>query len=213
MNSMDLKTQLAQETKAKNQSVELATTALMTTAANWQTALSESAASFRADLRDELKKAASNMEEAVRAERQRWERAQTAAMEELEETKRRLWVWGPVAILATFLLTLGLTVGGTLWLTARGTSQAFTNMTTQEAAQLAEIRAQIATKRAELGSLEARVARETSTLAARRAEVSAVQARLTTYEGTNGELFVEILPTARPTQWEGRWIIQAQTTR
>ena len=221
MNSMDLKTQLAQETQAKNQSVELARTALLSTAANFQNQLSESAANFRSDLRDEMKKARESWEESARAERRRWEESSTRATAELEQTKRRLWLWGPLALLVTVLVTVGLTLWGTTFSVEKATGLAFTELQQTEAMKVADLRSQVETARSQLKEAQERItvakdslsklAAQIETEKQRLAEAQARQSRLTTYEGKLGTVFVQIRPDTKPIEYQGRTLIEAET--
>lgn len=233
MHSEELKTQLVRVTQEKNQSVELAKVALMNGAETFRKDLSESASSFRNDLRDELKKAreewaettkaeTARREEASKAERRRWEDAAKQAEERLSETKRKLWLWGPLSLLGVALFTAALTVGLTLWLTSKGTTLALGTLQQTAAAEVADLRSQvetakvqlnaaqmqISTSKAELAQIAAKITKEQERLETEKAKT----ARLTTFPARNGGIFVEVEDRAQSQIYEGRTIILAKTT-
>lgn len=226
MNSTDLKTQLAQETQAKNQSVELAKIALLNGAANFQQQLNESAQNYRADLRDEMKKARESWEESARAERRqledstraerrRWEESSTRATEELERTKRKLWLWGPVALLVTVLVTVGVTIWATTFSVQKATGLAFSELQQSEAMKVAELRSQVETSRGQIAAAKAelqKISDKTEAERQRLAEAEARQSVLTTFPGKEpGTMFVQIRSGAQPFEYQGRTLIQAAT--
>jgi len=215
MNSTDLKTQLAQETQAKNQSVELARTALLSTAANFQNQLSESAANFRSDLRDEMKKARETWEESTKAERRRWEESSTRATEELERTKRKLWLWGPVALLVTVLVTVGVTIWATTFSVQKATGLAFSELQQSEAMKVAELRSQVETAKGQIAMAKTELQKTQDRIEAERqrlAEAEARQSVLTTFPGKEpGTVFVQIRSGAQTFEYQGRTLIQAAT--
>ena len=154
MNSEELKTQLVRETQAKNQSVELVRTALLNTAETFRKELSESASNLRQDFRDETKSYREELSKIQENERAKWSQQLTSANEELNKVRRKLWTWGPIAMLATVFITVGLTVALTWWLTSRGTGLALTNLQQAQATNLADLRGQVETERGKLAELK-----------------------------------------------------------
>ena len=200
MHSTDLKTQLANETKAKRQLVELATDQLMNGVSSFQNQLSESAKNYRDDLRDEMKKARESWEELARAERQRWEEATAAERKrleeattaerrrweessrrqaaELEQTKRRLWLWGPISLLVVVLASVALTVVGTTYTVGRSSSQAFSALQESEAAKLASTVAELERAKAQLAATQAKTTAAETRLDAINKQIADEQQRL-----------------------------------
>lgn len=224
MNSMDLKTRLAQETQVRNQSIELAASELKNIAASFQQQLSESAEKLRSDMRDDAKKARESWAEFAKAERQCWEGSRRRTTAELEQIKRRLLVWGPMVLLATVLITVGLTVWATVFSVKMATGFAYTELQQIEATRVAESRSQVETARLALQSINAQVDAKKAELGQITGKIEAEQlrlkdaqqrqTRLTTYDGTKpGTIFVRVRPGVRTFIHEGQTLIQAETTQ
>jgi uncharacterized protein YukE len=216
MNTEDLKKQLANETQAKNQSIELAKTALMNSATSFQKDLSESAQNFRSDLRDETKKAREAWERTTEQERQSW----AEERKQWETAKRKVLLWGPLALLVVVLITASLSVALTWIAVSKGTGMALTGLQQGEASKLADLRAQTETASAVLEKMHADVQTSRKTLADLQQSIEEqnkllMQAkerssRITNYSGQNGEIYVETWPGAQPITFQGKMLIQVK---
>jgi hypothetical protein len=222
MNTEDLKKQLASETQAKSQSIELAKIALMNSATSFQRDLSESAQNFRSDLRDEMKTARDDWKKTTDAERQAW----SEERKQWETAKRKVLLWGPLAVLAVVLVTASLSVAVTWIAVSKGTGMALAGLQQGETSKLADLRGQtetatktlnevqevIAKQQAEaqktLAGLQQQIAEQNQILA----DAKARNGRLNSFAGRNGEIYVEVMPDSKPFTYQGKTLIQAKTS-
>jgi hypothetical protein len=203
MSMEELNERLKQEKQKDLYLVESARTALVNTGESFRKDLSESAQNFRSDLRDEMKKARESWEKTTEAERQAWERtieAQRQALDEaqkqLEITKRKMWLRGPLAMMAVVLVTAGLTVLVIWEIVSKSTGEALAGLQENETTKLVELRSQRKEIEAEIQAQKTQI----EELQNERTQSESLRKSLHIYKSVDGKPFVRLKPGEAPIQ-------------